>query len=275
MEIIINQQVKIVILFILCISLITCLYIKYDKYELFTNENFKDSKTNMKIFTDSEITNLVSKNAINNQISLLDSIFNKYSILDLSITINNNGLPCESWKNYNSDNTQLNNCKIVEGSESNYPQCLVNNILTSCSNFYSDGYINKLLSIDIKTLKNIMRVNIIRNCKLLINDINKNSNDIDVILNLLIDKLNLEKQQLYFINYSKTSIDDKTKLVNKTSTDFEKNENDINVNEINFSHFLKTNNNNDIKIKLYYKIIISFIIIIIIIGIINIILSKF
>ena len=76
MGIFINQQVKIFILFILCISLITCLYIKYNKYELFANEEFKNIPTNMKIFNDTEITNLTAKNAINNHITTLESVFN-------------------------------------------------------------------------------------------------------------------------------------------------------------------------------------------------------
>jgi len=281
MGIIINQQVKIFILFILCISLITCLYIKYDKYELFANDKFEDTSdtdNTIAIFTDSEISNLTVKNAINNKISSLKSIFNKYHILDPGITITNNGLTCESWENYNMDNninnTQLNNCKIVEGSESNDPQCLVDNVLTSCSSFYSDGYINNLSSIDINEITNNMRVNIIRNCKQLFSDINKISNEIDTLLNSLNEKLYLQQQQLEFIKYNKSNLDDKTKLLNKTTKDFEKNENNININKINFTNFLEKNNNNDSKLNLYYKIILGLIVTIIIIGIFNVLVTE-
>jgi hypothetical protein len=297
MGIIINQQIKIFILFILCISLITCLYNKYykydkyDKYELFTNDKFQDTSninntnstdSTIAIFSDSEISNLTVKNAINNKISSLKSIFNKYHILDPGITINNNGLTCESWENYNMDNknntntnnTQLNNCKIVEGSESNDPQCLVDNVLTSCSSFYSDGYINNLSSIDINEISNNMRVNIIRNSRQLITDINKFSSDIDTLLNSLNENLDLEQQQLQFIKYNKSNIDDKKNLLNKTTKDFEKNENKININKINFTNFLEKNNNNDSKLNLYYKIILGLIVTIIIIGIFNLLVTE-
>jgi hypothetical protein len=281
-----NNQIKIIVIFLICIGIITILYIKYDSYGNSIYENFQDSKTTdsnkITSFDDSEIPNLIAKNNINNQISTLETIFNKYAILDPAISVNNNGLTCSNWSNYNIDDTTdtsdtsdtTNNCKIVQGSESNDPQCLVNNVLTSCNNFYKDGYINKLSSINIKNMQNIMRNNIIRNSKLLINNINKKNKNIDNILNLLLQQLDLEKQQQYFIKYNKGNIDDKTKLVNNTSQKFEKNENDINVNQINFSNFLEKNKNNDKKINLYYKILIYLIIAIIIIGIFNILVTK-
>ena len=286
-----NNQIKIIVIFLICIGIITILYIKYDSYgnSIYGNsiyENFQDSKTTdsnkITSFNDSEIPNLIAKNNINNQISTLETIFNKYAILDPAISVNNNGLTCSNWSNYNIDDTTdttdtsdtTNNCKIVQGSESNDPQCLVNNVLTSCNNFYKDGYINKLSSINIKNMQNIMRNNIIRNSKLLINNINTKNKNIDNILNLLLQQLDLEKQQQYFIKYNKGNIDDKTKLVNNTSQKFEKNENDINVNQINFSNFLEKNKNNDKKINLYYNILIYLIIAIIIIGIFNILVSK-
>ena len=110
--------------------------------------------------------------------------------------------------------------------------------------------------------------------QILINNINTKNKNIDNILNLLLQQLDLEKQQQYFIKYNKGNIDDKTKLVNNTSQKFEKNENDINVNQINFSNFLEKNKNNDKKINLYYNILIYLIIAIIIIGIFNILVSK-
>jgi len=282
MGIFINQQVKIFILFILCISLITCLYIKYNKYELFANEEFKNIPTNMKIFNDTEITNLTAKNAINNHITTLESVFNKYYNIEPSITITNNGLNCESWANYNTENsspndnsnTLLNNCKIVEGSESNEEQCLVDNVLSSCSTFFNDGYINSLSSIDINTFKNNIRDTIIKNSNTLNLDLQKKRNEIDILLNSLFDKLDLEKQQLYFIGYNKTNLNDKSNLVKRSEKEFEKDENDININQINFKNFLQKNNINDSSLNLYYKIIIGLIATIIIVGIFNLLVTE-
>ena len=285
-----TNQINIIIIFLICIIIITLLYINYDKLpklsSLYSYENFEDivgaNDNKINIISDSELPNLAAKNAINNQINTFEKIFDKYSILDPSISVNNNGLTCDSWSNYKNENLEnstdeyntTNHCKIVKGSESNDPQCLVDNVLTSCKNFYSDGYINKLTSIDIKKLKNIMRDNIIRNCKTQLNNIDTQNTKIDSILNLLIEKLDLEKQQLYFINYNKTNLDDKQKLVNITSKEFEKQENNINVNQINFSNFLSKNNTNDSKINLYYNIIIYLIIAIIVIGILNLLVSE-
>ena len=285
-----TNQINIIIIFLICIIIITLLYINYDKLpklsSLYSYEKFEDivgaNDNKINIISDSELPNLLAKNAINTQINTFEKIFDKYAILDPSIIVNNNGLPCDSWSNYKNENLDnptdeyntTNHCKIVQGSESNDPQCVVDNVLTSCKIFYSDGYINKLSSIDIKKLKNTMRDNIIRNCKTQLNNIDTQNTKIDSILNLLIEKLDLEKQQLYFINYNKTNLDDKQKLVNITSKEFEKQENDINVNQINFSNFLSKNNTNDSKINLYYNIIIYLIIAIIVIGILNLLVSE-
>ena len=147
--------------------------------------------------------------------------------------------------------------------------------MSSCSFFFSDGYINSLTKIDINTIKDIIRNNIIRECSELIKDIDKRSSDIDTSLDILFDKINLEKEQNTFIDYNKFNIEDKSKLVNKTAEDFEKNENDINVKQTNFSNFLEKNKNNDKKNKLYYNIIIGLIVTIVIFGIFNIFITEF
>ena len=131
-----------------------------------------------------------------------------------------------------------------------------------------------MYKIDLKTLKNNTRDRIIRNIGQLFSTLDTQSNKIDSVLNTLLDKLKLEEQQLYFIKYNNGNLDDKTKLVNKTTEEYEKNENDINVNQVNFTNFLSKNNNNINKINFYYKIIIGVIITIIIVGIFNIFITE-
>ena len=269
-------------IFILCISLITFYYIKKNKN--ISLENFKDDTNNdeLKSFNDTEISKPSVKNAINDKIKSFTSAFDKYSVLDPAITANNNGVICDRWDGYGGENTDtnpfnssLNSCKLVNNSNTTVPQCLTNNILISCDMFFNDGIINDLTSIDIISLKKNIRDNIIRNCQQLISSLDKSSVEIDLIIESLLDKLKVEEQQLYFIKYNISNLDDKTKLVNKTTEEYIKNENDINVNQVNFTNFLSKNNTNTNKINFYYKIIIGLIITLIVIGIFNIFLSNF
>jgi hypothetical protein len=301
-----REQVLCYFIFILCISLITFYYIrngtgKNKIFENFVNptvnptNNPSNNPTNNNLspFNDTEISNMSAKNSVNDRLPTLSSIFDKYSTLDPAITVNNDGFICDSWGNYNVNanttntmntpisnnnnnqyNSSLNSCKIINSSNSPVPQCLSNNNLTSCSSFFSDGYINKLTSIDINTLQKNTRSKIIRNTVQLIKSLEKQNREIDLILDILLDKLKLEDQQLYFIKYNTGNLDDKTRLVNKTKEEYEKNENSINVNQINFSNFLSKNNNNITKINFYYNIIIGLIITIIVVGIINFFMSE-
>ena len=274
-----RQQILFYVIFILCIILITFYYTKYIKNTLY--ENFDNSKTNyLSAFNDSEIPNLSSKNAINTQLQSINTIFDKYKTLDPAITVNNNELICDSWVGYDTTDTSnpydstLNNCKVVEESGTGDKQCLSDNVLISCSNFFNDGIINKLTSIDLSIIKKNTRDKIIRNSNLLFKTIDKKSNEIDFVLNVLIDKLKLKEQQSYFIKYNNGNLNDKTKIVNKTTEEYEQNENNININQVNFSNFLSKNNTNIKKLNFYYNIIIGLIITIIVIGILNIFITD-
>lgn len=255
------------IFFIICIALITYLYINFNKNK---SENFyANSESNPNIispFSDSEISNVSVKNAINNELASINALFNKYSKIDPAIIVNNDGSLC--------DNKIDNSCKIIKNSGTKDKQCLTNNAIISCSTFFSDGYINKQIKLDIKTLNQITRNNIIRNAGQLIDNFKKQISEVDIVLDALIDKINLNDQQTNFVKYNIVNINDKTNLVNKTKEETEKNENDININKINFSNFLSKNNNDTNKINFYYKIIIGLIITMVIVGIVNLFVTK-
>ena len=260
-----KQHILLFFIFIICIGLITCLYIRTKNNELFTNEDFDNSVSGeIQIFTDTEISNVTSKNAINKQLQEMHTIFNKYASIDPSISINNNGVLCDN-------NTT---CKLVTDDNSQGYFCLNNNVSTSCGNFFNDGYINKQSIIDLPTLLTNTRNKIITNIEQLDNTIATQSNDLNFNLNKLLSVFELENQQIFFIDYNINNLNDKSNLVNKTSEEFEKNESDINVNQVNFTNFIKKNNNYNTKIDFYYKIIIGLIITIIVVGIFNILITN-
>lgn len=260
-----NEHLSCYIFFIICIVLITYFYLNFNKNESFyaipvANPN------QIPLFNDSEITNVSTKNSVNKQLKTINTLFNKYTILDPAININNNGVMC--------DNINYNNCKPIDNSKSSFPQCITNNIMTSCSKFFTDGYINSQTNINISSLTQNIRDNIIRNSRGLILNLDKQNKELSFILDTLIDKFKLSEQQLSFIKYNKGNINDKTKLVKKSTEEYEKNENDININQVNFSNFLSKNNNNTTKISFYYNIIIGLIVTLVIIGIFNIFVSD-
>ena len=196
-----------------------------------------------------------------------------FNILDLPITINNNNKLCEPWGTYNNSKykSKDNQCLIVDGETER--KCLLNSNLVPCSNYYSN--INNLNFVNTDAISSRFKENINKGYS----STNQHLLDLSTKLKLIIDnivlKINIENQQKYFIQYNDINLDDKTKLVNKTTEEFEKAENNLNINQLNFSVFLEKNNNNDSKNNFYYKILIIIIIIIVIVGILNLIFTEF
>ena len=106
------------------------------------------------------------------------------------------------------------------------------------------------------------------------NNLNKIELEMTNILNDYIEKRNLENQQLYFINYNNSNLDDKKKIFDKANKEFEKTENNVGINKIQFQQFIKTNNINDNKVNNYYTYIIWLIVSIIIMGLLNFFFSD-
>lgn len=285
-----NYQINLYIIFFLIILLITLYYSSSNLKNIESfgiiepNEPEENAPDTVPIITSSITPNIsVSKetiklddapvqNIINSNISNLSDILNKYTNLDVPIIINNNKTICDSWGNYNNGKYKLNTnqCLIEQGQRA----CISNAKLVSCSNYYDDGRINTLNNIDPNKILKSAADKILIEYDNVNKDIAEKTTNIYNILNDLIDKRNLESQQLYFINYNDSNINDKKKLVDKTTNEFEKEENNVKINQMNFSIFLEKNNNSDSKKNLYYKILIGIIITIIIIGILNILFSE-
>lgn len=213
-----------------------------------------------------------AKTMIDGYITDLSKTLDKYTTLDVPIIINNNRKICDSWGDYNNGKykTNTNQCLIVKGQRS----CLTKSNLVSCSNYYDDGKINALNNIDTDKILNSVKDKILIDYDNVNQTIIEKNTNIYGILNDLIDKRNLENQQLYFIEYNDSNLNDKKKLIDNSKDEFEKVENDLNINKMNFSIFLDQNNNNDSITNVYYKIIYGLIIFIIVIGVLNLLFSE-
>ena len=244
----IQKQIILCCLFIICIGVITYFHIKNKNNELFTNDIVQ--------FTKSDITDTEIQTLFNTEILKYNNILKKYIKIDPAINANNDGKLCDT----NITNTS-NNCKVTNNSE---PQCLVNESLSSCNNFFIDGIINSFTSIDLTTINNYLHTNIIRNSANIITDINNKKTEIDNILFKIIDKKQLKNQQDNFILINNNDLIDKQHNLNKTTTDFETNENDVFINQYNFKNYLSQNNVNTNKLSLYKSIMYGLIITIII-----------
>ena len=221
-----------------------------------------------------DIKDTPTKNKIINYLTNLNSILDRYKTIEIPVSVNNNGNICENWDMYDNGKYQAdgNNCITIKGK--GVPKCLDDNILVSCSNYYNDGEIDKLQSINIKDIADSVKYNIMVELGTINADLNKKSNDINNILNELISKRNQENQQLYFIDYNNNNLDDKKKIFNKYNKEFEKSENDVTINKIQFQEFLKRNVSLNEQKDNYYNYIIWLIILLIIVGLLNLFFTE-
>ena len=288
-------QIVLYIIFIICILLISYYYTytntKYipkkhntnNNIQINTKEGFADDESgannSLRKEINEELTrlNIIDgniKNKIFNYITSLTTLLNKYNYIDAPIPINNNGKMCDAWGGYSNGeySASLNSCINIPGQ--NNRTCLNNNNLVSCSKYYDDGEIENLNSINTNDMVNNSKYNIY----LAINDININLNkanlDMSKILTEYISKRNLENQQKYFITYNEYNLEDKKKIIDKTNKEFEKTENEVNINKIQFQQTVEQNNKNDAKKNQYYNYIFYTVILIIIVGLLNFMFSN-
>ena len=99
--------------------------------------------------------------------------------------------------------------------------------------------------------------------------INSRNDNFNKLINEIKIKHNLEIQQKYFIDYNNKNIDSKKILIDKTSKNFEKKENEVNINKIEFQQFLKMNKKISAQNDAYYSYIIYLVIAIIVVGLLN------
>ena len=250
----------------------------------YTKEDFADDTKNednaLKTEINTELAKLnvndaTTQNKIFTYITSMANLLNKYNNIDAPVTVNNNGKVCDAWGNYSNGayTAYINSCINVPGQ--NGRSCLNNNNLVSCSKYYDDGQIDQLNNVNTDDLLNSSKYNIY----LGINEVNVNLNKANIdMTNLLTDyisKRNLENQQKFFIKYNEYNLDDKQKIIDKTNKEFEKTENDVNINKIQFQQVVEQNTLNDAKKEKYYNYSYYLIILILIVGFLNLMFSKF
>jgi hypothetical protein len=267
-----SSQILVYIIFIICIVLISYYYTNQYKYgtEGFGSEEdlIQDINTNLERLN---ITDDGIKTSILNYIKTFASFLDTYKKIEVPITVNNNGI-CSDWGSYNNNQykNQKNNCIKIE----NDIKCLSNNSLASCSNYYNDGIINNLSNINVQTILDTVKYNIFTELNGINADINRKNDEIKKVLDDLILKTNLENQQKFFIDYNIKNIEDKKYLLNKNSIDFEKSQNEVNINKIEFQQNIILNKLSNNRMNLYYDIITWIILLLIIIGLMNFTFSE-
>ena len=267
-------QIGLYIIFIIVIILISEYYttttttnknISQSKKEKFTTEEDILKSDIIKALNDSNITDYGIQKDVSDQIAKFNSILNKYKVLTVPINVNNNG-KCEDWNMYNNGQYKdyRNNCVNIQ----NDYQCLKGGILSSCSNYYNDTMKN-LINLNTNEIFNNIKNNIFISINEINSSINSRNDSFNKLINEIKIKHNLEIQQKYFIDYNNKNIDSKKILIDKTSKNFEKTENEVNINKIEFQQFLKMNKKISEKNESYYSYIIYLVISIIVVGLLN------
>ncbi len=297
-----TNNIKIFIIFFICVILIAICYNNDNPdtnintlKELFTtnldttkttttntinktnNNNIVNLVSNINLI-DNVFTN-ISKNIIIDYLTDLTTYLNKYLVIDIPININNKGVICSQWGDYNNGlyNNNNNNCIILNNSNNKIRKCLNDDgVLSSCSNLYNseNNFIDKTNKIDISNLFNKTSQNIINSINNINNNLNKKKLEAETLITNIINKRELEQQQLYFIKYNEYNINDKQHNINDINNKLEDTNTLVNIKQLNFKNFKDTENDTDKNINFYYKCIIGLIIILVIILIINVLCSN-
>jgi hypothetical protein len=227
-------------------------------------------------FDDINIQDNYTKNTVLQSLQDLATGLERYSYLDAPIIIDNNGKICMDWGNYNNGKFSIDENKcIVPDNSSNIRKCLnITGGLTGCNNLYNDGYIERMNTINFQPLLEQAKAKIIYNLGNTNTDLSEKNTELDKIISNLVTKINLETQQLYFINYNTNNLEEKEKNIEKINDIVSDKQTEVNLNQVSFSQFLETNSSNEKIASIYYKIAIGLTITIIIMGILCILFTN-
>ncbi len=268
-----TTTLNIYLLFIVIIIIIGIYYLRQ-------NEGFQDTPPNPPNSLnpdDINITDTSVKNIVQQSLKDLQLGLERFSYLDAPITINDNGQTCMSWGNYNNGkySADENKCIVPDNATSNTRKCLsATGMLSSCSNLYSDGYIERMNTLDISPFIEKSKTEIVYNLGNANLDLADKNKEADKLINDLITQRNLEQQQQYFINYNTDNLADKQKNIDKINKNVLDKKTELNLNQFEFSQFLANTSTNEKRSNLYYKITIGLVITIIIMFILNVLFSN-
>lgn len=280
-----TTQILLYIIFISCVIIISYYYKRNNYNEPFnTNDNDNDDNNDddltlneLKLDNDLEkmdIKDIETKAKIISYLTDLQKMLKPIENIDVPISINNNGDVCESWNMYANGKYKNDDNNCIKINNSKIRKCLSNSILTSCSKYYNDGEIDNMLKIDTKEIIDTVKYNTLVELKTNESEIAKYNDDVDNVLNDLISKKNLENQQLYFIDYNNNNLSDKKNLFDKTNKEFEKAENNVNINKIQFQEFLEKKETISNQSDTYYYYIKWLIILLFIVGLCNFMFTE-
>lgn len=261
-----NKGVNIILL--ICITIISIILGYGYSYFKNNNENFTDITT---------LPQTTISNQTFSRTSLLSDFqntLNRFKFLDIPITITNSGKSCNNWGDFQNDKYKDRNNRCIKMEGRNINQCIVNGDILSCNDFFKDGKLDDLNNIDISQIYDDTISNIDNKITNIKPDIDTHKTQLEKLINNLIDRKNIENQQLYFIEYNGSNMDSKNSQFNKTNKEYEKKENDFNINSVNFSNILQKNKDDENTKNLNYKILKYTIYILIILIILNILFSE-
>jgi hypothetical protein len=279
-------QILLYIIFIISVIVISYYYTNCNSNNNINNntintiENFNNGELTLEQqkldneLESNDINDIEVKTKLINYLTDLQKLLKKTETMDVAISINNNGNVCDSWGMYANGKYKNNNNNCIKINNSKKRRCLSNNILTSCSNYYKDGEIEKMLKIDTEEIMDRVKYNTFTGFKITRSELSKYNDDIDNVLSDLISKRNLENQQLYFIDYNNNNLNDKKNLFDKTNKEFEKAENDVNINKIQFQEFLEKKEILNKKNNSYYYYVKILIILLIVVGLFNFMFTE-
>ena len=255
------------------IFITSILFILYYYTHQYTNRNesFTAEEDLTEYLTDEltklKITDIGIQSRVINYVVEFSKLLENYKVLQVPITINNTGTICDDWGNYGNNMYKdlNNNCTLINGDN----KCLRNNNLVSCSNYYNDDTINDFSKIDTEDILNDMKYKLFSEINAINSEINDKSDIINKLVNELIIQKNLEIQQKYFIDYNTKNLEDKKKNIYINNKEFEKSENDVNINKIQLQQNEKINKYSTNRVNTYYTIIIWLIVLLIIVGVLN------
>ena len=269
-------QIVLYISFISCIILISYYYKHTNYNESFYNDgNLSLEQLRQQNELESmDIKDIETKTKIIGYFTEFQKLLTKADSMDAPISINNNGNECEYWDNYDNGKYKDYNNKCIKITNSTTRQCLSNNVLTSCSRYYKDGKIERLSKVNTNDIMDNLKYHTLVDLKEKEKELSEKNKEIEYILSELISKRNLENQQLYFINYNNNNLEDKKTLYEKTNKEFERAENDVNINKIQFQDFLEKKESIGKDLDTYYSYIKWLIILLIIVGLFNFMFSE-
>lgn len=265
-----NEQVKILLFFIILIILILLITFFYRGCN--SQESFADLSNDQDGQDNPDVPDVSTE--FKNEYNTFKNYLNRFSNIDIPVTLNNTGAICSDWGDYEGGKYAAdgNRCLVLPGKS--IRQCLIGNKTTSCANYYRSGSIDDFNALEIDNIYDVFMSRVNAKSELIMKKLNNKVTEIDKYLDTLIDKKNIENQQAYFIDYNDLNVQDKKKYLDKTTTDFNKLDNDIMVNQVNFSNTVEKNKKEEKENNFYYNVMKYIFYTILVVAIANLLFSD-